>query len=60
MDTCTANARFSFFGVVSTKKKEQEEEVSLAIPPWSKIQAPQVGSQAPQHWFNTPLAVRPH
>ena len=37
------------------KKKEQGEEVSLTIPPWSKIQAPQIGSQTPQHWFNTPL-----
>ena len=60
MDTCTANARFSFPGVVSMKKKEHEEEVSLTIPLWSKIQDPQIGSQTPQHWFNTPLAVMPH
>ena len=53
MDTWTANAKFSFSEVAS-KKKKQEEEVCLTIPPWSKIQAPQIGSPPPQHWFKTP------
>ena len=55
MDMWTANARFSFLGMVSKKKKKkQEEEECLAIPLWSKFQAPQIGRQTPQHWLNNP------
>ena len=58
-DMWTANARLSFSEVASKKKKKQEEEVCLAIPLWSKIQAPWMGSQTPQHWFNPPCCDAP-
>ena len=55
----TANARFSFLGVVGKKKKKKpEEEVCLTIPPWSKIQAPQIGSQTPHTGSKPPLLWR--
>ena len=42
------------------KKKKPEEEVCLAIPPWSKIQAPQIGINSTTLVQNLLLAVMLH